>query len=547
MPCAEVVRTPSQPLSVRAGSGHFQEERALKITFVGHAGLYIETRHGSVLTDPWFNPAYFASWFPFPSNEDLDLGLIASPKYLYLSHLHHDHYDPEFLREHVSKDAIVILPDYPLDLLERELRSLGFTRFIQTKNAQVLEHEGLRFMVMAQVSPADGPLGDSSLMVDDGETRILDQNDSRPVDLETLAGFGPFDAHFLQFSGAIWYPMVYRFPEKMKQVLARKKRENQMARALRYVQAVRAAHVVPSAGPPCFLDEELFHLNDFDRDPLNIFPDQTVFIEYMREHGLDNGRLMVPGTVAHVERDRFDLDHPMPEEDVRRIFTHKREYLEEYRARKQGLIEEIKASWPRGQVDIVSELRDWLEPLIEEADLTAVGINGRVLIDCGEQSVILDFQQRKVYPWRGEEWEYLLKVNPALIEYCIIHHVEDWVNELFLSCRFEAERKGAYNEYVYSFFKCLSEERIQYAEGWYSEQTQDQQLFECDGYLVQRRCPHLKADLTRFGSVKDGVLTCSLHGWQFELATGRCLTSDDRKLYSVPVGEESERDRARAS
>jgi UDP-MurNAc hydroxylase len=26
-----------------------------------------------------------------------------------------------------------------------------------------------------------------------------------------------------------------------------------------------------------------------------------------------------------------------------------------------------------------------------------------------------------------------------------------------------------------------------------------------------------------------------LHGWQFELATGRCLTSDDRRLFAEPL------------
>ena len=38
--------------------------------------------------------------------------------------------------------------------------------------------------------------------------------------------------------------------------------------------------------------------------------------------------------------------------------------------------------------------------------------------------------------------------------------------------------------------------------------------------MIQRRCPHLKADLERFGEVDNGILTCTLHGWQFELATG---------------------------
>jgi len=106
----------------------------VEITFLGQAGLFIETRHGSILCDPWFNPAYFASWFPFPSNENVDLEKISRPTYLYISHLHHDHFDPQFLREHVWKDATVLLPDYPLNLLERRLRELGFTKFIQTKN-----------------------------------------------------------------------------------------------------------------------------------------------------------------------------------------------------------------------------------------------------------------------------------------------------------------------------------------------------------------------------------------------------------------------------
>ncbi len=43
----------------------------MKVTFLGHAGLYVQTRHGSILCDPWFNPAYFASWVPVPSNQEL--------------------------------------------------------------------------------------------------------------------------------------------------------------------------------------------------------------------------------------------------------------------------------------------------------------------------------------------------------------------------------------------------------------------------------------------------------------------------------------------
>ncbi len=516
----------------------------MEITFVGHAGLFIATRYGSILCDPWFHPAYFASWFPFPSNEDLDVHKISSPDYLYISHLHLDHFDPRFLRERVSKTVTVLLPAYPLDELEQTLRGLGFTKFLKPKNGEVLEQNGLRFMIPAMVAPVDGPIGDSGLLVDDGEVRIFNQNDSRPVDLDRIAAFGALDAHFLQFSGAIWYPMVYQYPAPMMQALGRKKRENEQARALRYAQQLGATFIVPSAGPPCFLDDELFALNDFDRDPANTFPDQTVFLDYLRAHGMDNGRLMIPGSVGTLRPGSFEVQHPLPEDEVARIFTHKRAYLAAYKARQQPVIDTEKATWAHPDIDILAALREWFEPLIAQADLTCVGINGRILLDCDRQKIALDFHQRRVYAWDAGEWDYRFHIPAPLVEYCIAHHQIDWINLLFLSCRFEAERKGAYNEYVYNFFKCLSPERLQYAEGYYTEQAPVQQLWESHGYRIQRRCPHLKADLTRFAQIEDGVLTCTLHGWQFELESGRCLTSDDRRLYARPIEATTDEDAA---
>jgi UDP-MurNAc hydroxylase len=112
------------------------------------------------------------------------------------------------------------------------------------------------------------------------------------------------------------------------------------------------------------------------------------------------------------------------------------------------------------------------------------------------------------------------------------------VNSLFLSLRFRAARRGAYNEFIYTFFKCLAPERLSYAEGWYAEQEEPDDLIRIGDYLVQRRCPHLKADLARFGVLgDDGVLQCGMHGWRFDLATGRCLTSDSHHIVAVPVDE----------
>jgi UDP-MurNAc hydroxylase len=509
----------------------------MRITCLGHAGLYIETRHGSILCDPWFNPAYFTSWFPFPSNEDLDVEAISRPDYLYVSHLHHDHFDPAFLRDHVWKDTVVLLPDFPVRHMERALADLGFTRFVRTRDCEPTQLAGdLQIMIMALTAPTDGPIGDSALGVHDGETRILNQNDARPVELGPLLAFGPFDGHFLQFSGAVWYPMVYDFAERAKRRMGRRKRANGMARATRYIRELDASYAFPCAGPAAFLDDGLFDLNDLDRDDTNIFPDQTVFLDHLRGEGLDRGRLIVPGSVVTLEDGSCSIEHPGPPDEVSEPFTQKERYLRAYQARQRPRIEAEKAAWPRGEVeDLVGTLSAWWEPLLDQADLTCRGVNGRVLIEAGDDAVLVDFLDRRVTAWRGETARYRFRIDRPLVESCVLRREEDWVNELFLSCRFEAHREGPYNEYVYNFFKSLSPERMQYTEGYYAEHAPVQELVPLGGYLVQRRCPHLKADLTRFGQVEEGVLTCTMHGWRFELATGRCLDSDDRRLHSEPA------------
>ena len=61
-------------------------------------------------------------------------------------------------------------------------------------------------------------------------------------------------------------------------------------------------------------------------------------------------------------------------------------------------------------------------------------------------------------------------------------------------------------------------------------------------HLVQRHCPHLGADLARFGEVEDGVLTCQLHGWQYDIDSGRCLTSDDATLTTKRIAHRDPED-----
>lgn len=320
-----------------------------------------------------------------------------------------------------------------------------------------------------------------------------------------------------------------------------------MLRATRFIEKVGASSVFPNSGPPAFLDEDLFGYNDLSNSDDNPFPDQTVFIDYLAERGHDNARLLIPGSVAELKQRCPSTDddenlgckisHPLPDEDVRSIFTDKKRYLEAYAERERPRIDMERLSWPRYKGSLTEALAEWWNPLLALADHIGPGVGGPVLLEIGEEKVVIDFPAREVRKWVGEECNYRFAVASELVEALVAEHETDWVNSLFLSLRFRASRRGQYNEFIWAFFKCLAPDRLSYADGWYAEKEGVDELIRIGDFMVQRRCPHLKADLARFGEVDHGILQCAMHGWRFDLATGTCLTSCDHEIVSVPVDE----------
>jgi UDP-MurNAc hydroxylase len=499
----------------------------VRLTTLGHAGLLIEAGGRRIVCDPWFSPAYLEAWLPFPRNDNLDRGAWARPDYLYVSHLHKDHFDAELLAEMADPAITVVLPDYPLDLLERAMRALGYSRFLRTSNSQPLDLGDLTLTVVALGAPTDGPIGDSALVVEDESGRICNLNDARPTDLNPFLRSGRPDVLFLQTSGAIWYPMVYDFPAEKMALLGAAKRRAGMERAMRIVELLDPAVTVPFAGPPCFLDAELFHLNDFDNSDTNTFPDQTVFLDYLSERrGERAGRLMVPGSVAELAAGcDLSVSHQSSEEELAEMFADKAGYLARYRQDWAGRLDAARSSWGHPELDLAESLANWVEPLMEIGERLCADIGGAVLICFGDAEVIFDFRLRQVRPWKGEEWDHRFNFSKEIGEHLVFDHVEDWVNDAFLSCRFTASRRVPHNDAVFTFFKCLSAERMAYAESWLAELEANEETIELGGWRLPRRCPHGRADLSRFGVVCGAELTCHLHGYRYDLETGACLTN----------------------
>ena len=53
-------------------------------------------------------------------------------------------------------------------------------------------------------------------------------------------------------------------------------------------------------------------------------------------------------------------------------------------------------------------------------------------------------------------------------------------------------------------------------------------------HAVDNRCPHMGYPMSE-GSVRDGILVCHWHHWEFDVKTGGCLLSGGDDLSTFPV------------
>jgi UDP-MurNAc hydroxylase len=513
----------------------------MRATSIGHAGILIETNAVSILCDPWFVPAFFGSWFVFPRNDQLTddlLDRIEHADFLYVSHLHADHHDEPWLSAHLRRDIPILLPGYPTREQQRTLEKIGFTSFIRTVDGVETEiAEGVKVAIHTETSITDGPGGDSALVVSADDARIVNQNDCRTTDLDALGAHGPVDLHWLQYSGAIWYPMVYDMPIDLKRRLVDDKVESQFTRAMRYVDAVGARAVIPSAGPPVFLDDDLFHLNKISGDEPSIFADQTSFMTRLKTAG-HHGVLAVPGTEIEITTDSIRAVHPISDDEVTAIFDHKETYLRRYQSDWKPWLAQLKSTWNPPTTDLVATLREWWEPLLKIAPTLRSAVGANCLISTGDARLVIDFPAGEVREFHDDPYSFSFDIPRALIETVVANRAVDWSNSLFLSCRWTGWREGDFNEYLYNFFKSLSVERMRRAEAEVVRKLDPPVVTEpeiqLDSYVMQRRCPHRNADLTVFGAIETGAngdeLVCTLHGWRFDCETGRCLTADEQPL-----------------
>ena len=221
------------------------------ITSLGHSGLDIRLGSARIVCDPWLSTrgAYLASWHQFPRNDHLAPSELHDTPSLFISSPRPDHFDVETLRG-FPKSLRVIIPKLASNVLGGQVRALGFANVLELGDGEPVDlGGGTRLFLLASRAPH--LLGAALVIAREGEV-MVDQNDCLLDDaaLDRIAALKPA-VHFLQFSGASYFPTAYDFPPGANEDRGRAGGGGHRAALLRRGQARPArATSSPRGAPP---------------------------------------------------------------------------------------------------------------------------------------------------------------------------------------------------------------------------------------------------------------------------------------------------------
>lgn len=516
-----------------------------RVTGLGHAGLRIDIPDTGlrVLADPWFTSggAFLGSWFPFPDNAHLRSAGVLEADVVVVSHEHLDHLDLDLIAR-LPAHVTVVVPHYPSTILQRRIRATGHQNLVVLRawERMQLGESGDWLCVIPEQCPMSH---DAAVLFHVGGRSVLHTNDARlslAQARRAVAEVGaPIDLMGLQMSGASWHPVCYEYDDHDRARISEAKRLGKYAAVRRLVRGVAPRMVMSYAGPPCFLDRELFEHNGGLHGP-GIFPDQDEALAWLLERlPAQRGTYLLPGDSLDLEHFEAVRDPEWRDFSLTGPVEDRRAYLDAYAARRQPEIEEVWAAHPVPEEGpgLGEAFREHLESLatLSSYFLARIGMVLRFEVTGpggGTWDAFIGPDTVRVALHGGEgPADYRLRLESRWLAGVVSGHTR-W-EELLLSLRFSARREpDHYNDYLVGLLKHADLAALRAVEQFeVARDPDDVTVVEVDGErrLVSRYCPHAGEDLSETGVVVQGesgpVLRCLGHNFEFDLSTGKCLNA----------------------
>ena len=106
----------------------------MKITHFANSFINISSKNTNLVCDPWIGTTDENSWISDPiHSQGHKIINFLDPKYVYISHLHCDHFDKNLLSKIKNKNIFFIIKRFKSPILKKRLKSLGFKKILELK------------------------------------------------------------------------------------------------------------------------------------------------------------------------------------------------------------------------------------------------------------------------------------------------------------------------------------------------------------------------------------------------------------------------------
>jgi len=381
----------------------------MRVEMLGHACLLCETEDARILMDPWIvGPANYRSWWHFPA-VTWEPAQLPPLDYIYLSHLHGDHFHAATLAQ-LDRRPTVLVPRLYHTRMVRRLRDLGFSRIIELPHAKEVQLTGATRVTCVQMGR------DSVLAVADSSASMLNANDALqgahpdiklPL-LRALAERYGFDIVFLAFGTAGPFPKCYRIEDMSAKAMDPWIKERSMlSNFLSGAKAIKAKTVVPFAGGFALLADRLLWMNEAKTTPADA-------LRLLREREPDiPGLEMNPGDIWD-SREGLVRVHPVID------WTRRLEMIDQLRQAHASELKTIDAEEQHGPSDLPQLFETRLAQNMRRFPFLRRRMNGSILFVVvgqpgGDWEVDLRRPSNWLRPGDSGDWSIRLTIPSALL------------------------------------------------------------------------------------------------------------------------------------
>lgn len=240
----------------------------MKFTILSHAGLCVDHNGIRIVSDPWLiGSCYWRSWWNLPE-PPAQLISDLKPNYIYLTHLHWDHFHGTSLKKLFSPLTHIIVPKVNSTRMVDDLRWLGFHNITEVPHGTSMSL-GEDFTLASYQFYFAG--ADSALLLSGGGKTILNCNDCKLFGwpLRQIINRYP-EIDFVLRSHSSATPIPYCIEGYREMFPDMRSQQKYIEEFSRFALHVGARYAVPFASNHCFLHKETFHFND-----TAVLPDQV--------------------------------------------------------------------------------------------------------------------------------------------------------------------------------------------------------------------------------------------------------------------------------